>query len=455
MIQNSVLLSIKQKHNYLLGFLLTTVLSYVICTAQVPAQTESLPRQAFWGMGAAIAKPGEAVIRRIDADSPATKAGLKTDDVISQINGKTFSNQREYETLRRTFRSGDTIALRVKRAEQTLDLKMTLVPLPKETIAGADVIYDSATTEQGYRVRTIVTKPQNAAGKIPAIMLVQWLSCSPIEAPLRLTNGWTRVLRGLAEKSGFALVRVEKPGLGDSEGASCSENDLKTDMAAYRAALKKLKTYDFVDQNNVFLLGASLGTALAPIIAEGENIRGLIVSGGFTKTWYEHMLEIERNRLDLSGRTPGEINQAMRPYAEFYTMYLNGKMIPAQIIEKRPDLKAVWIDEPAHQYGRPVVFYHQAQDLNVESAWEKINVPVLVLYGEYDWIMSRADHELIANIVNRKNSGKAKLVILPKTDHSLDVYESREKAFRSEGGKFDESVVQLMLDWLKQNAGRG
>jgi pimeloyl-ACP methyl ester carboxylesterase len=248
---------------------------------------------------------------------------------------------------------------------------------------------------------------------------------------------------------------VERPGVGDSEGPPCADNDLRTDMATYRAALRALKKYDFVDADNVFLFGSSLGGALAPIIAHDEPVRGLIVSGAFTKTWYEHMLEIERTRLALLGRTPSEINEAMRGYSEFYSLYLNQKLTPAEVIRQRPQLAKLWDDEPERQYGRPAAFYHQVQELNVEAAWAQISVPALIIYGEYDWIMSRADHELAAHIVNRRRPGSARLVIAPKTSHSLDVYESMEKAFKEEGGKFDDSMITLIIDWLKDHHNTG
>jgi pimeloyl-ACP methyl ester carboxylesterase len=76
-------------------------------------------------------------------------------------------------------------------------------------------------------------------------------------------------------------------------------------------------------------------------------------------------------------------------------------------------------------------------------------VPVLILYGEYDWIMSRDDQDLIVKIVNKRHPGKAKLILYPKMDHNLDVYETLEKAFRGEGRSFDARVVDLIIDWLK------
>lgn len=427
----------------------------LMCLAPVgwaAAQEGSLPRQVYWGATALFdEKSGAPVVRRVRPDSPAETAGIRPGDLVLQVNGKAPADQPSYNALFKSTRAGEPVELLLSREGRRLGVRLTPVPLPKETLKGVSLIHDSVVTERGHRVRTIVTRPENARGRLPAVLLVPWLSCDSVEWPFGPPHGIARTLHGIAERSGFVLLRVEKPGVGDSEGPDCSTNDLRTDMAAYTAALRALKKYDFVDAGNIFLLGASLGGALAPVIAEGENVRGLIVTGGFAKTWYEHMLEHERTRLALTGQTPAEINQAMRGYSEFYSLYLNQKLAPADVLRQRPHLARLWYGEPGGQYGRPAAFYQQAQELNVEGAWGRVSAPVLVVYGEHDWIMSRADHELIAEIVNRRRPGAARLVVLPKTSHSLDVHDTVAAAFKGEAGRFDEGVVTLMIDWLKGN----
>ena len=42
---------------------------------------------------------------------------------------------------------------------------------PRESYPNVDVIYDSVTAPDGKRLRTIITKPRNAKGKLPVIFL--------------------------------------------------------------------------------------------------------------------------------------------------------------------------------------------------------------------------------------------------------------------------------------------
>jgi len=82
-------------------------------------------------------------------------------------------------------------------------------------------------------------------------------------------------------------------------------------------------------------------------------------------------------------------------------------------------------------------FYQQLQDLNLGETWSAVNVPVLVLHGTTDTIMSHADSVEIANIVNRTHPGYAPFTNIPGTDHLLTIH-----------GKLADSAVPKMLQWM-------
>jgi pimeloyl-ACP methyl ester carboxylesterase len=320
--------------------------------------------------------------------------------------------------------------------------------LEQENLPGCDVRYGSVGTPRGYRVRTVLTRPTGAEGKLPTLVFLPWLSCDPVESP-GPGDGWMQMLHGVAQRSGWALYRVEKPGVGDSEGPPCSQNDLETDLAAFRAALAQVRKLDGVDSSRIVLFGGSIGGALAPVLAAEAKCAGVIAAGGFSRTWYEHMLEIERARLTFEGTPPADVNRAMKGLVTFYDLYLHQKLTPAEVLARRPDLTPLWHDAPDGQYGRPAAYYQQVEDLDVEDAWSRIEVPVLVLHGEYDWIMSRAEAEHAAEIVNARAPGRARLVILPRTDHHFGVYASPLDAYRERGGQVSDEVVTRITEWLR------
>ena len=238
-----------------------------------------------------------------------------------------------------------------------------------------------------------MTRPREAKGKLPVIFVAGWLSCDSVEAPADTKDATGIVFRGLAQMPGFCLFRMDKQGVGDSEG-DCAQNDFEAELAGYRAAFRALGKYDFVDSNQVYILGISNGGGFAPLIPESEaeraRVKGYISVGGWVKTWFEHMLEIERRRFALAGKSPGEVNDRMKGAAALYSEWLiKGRNVEA-IVKEKPELAELWPEgkDVAHLYGRPLAFYEQLQKLNLAAAWSRVKVPALIYTRAI-----RLDHE--------------------------------------------------------------
>jgi pimeloyl-ACP methyl ester carboxylesterase len=330
------------------------------------------------------------------------------------------------------------------------------VSLPRKTGAkdesypGVAVLYDAIRDPGGNRLRVIATHPDDShhpADRYPVIFVVGWLSCDTIEAPPGTKDGTQRMLQAMAQVPGFATVRLEKPGVGDSEG-DCAKTDFTAELAAYRQAFRHLKEYAFVDPEQIFLFGMSNGGAFAPLVTEGTPVKGYVVDGGWIKTWFEHMLEIERRRLVLSGHATSEVNSLMKSEEQLYSAYLLQRQSPREIFAVQPQLKALWEGADDQQYGRPIVYYQQLQDLDLMKAWSSVGVPVLALHGEYDWIMSRSDYELLVDLVNHNAPGAAEFVELPHTGHTFEHYTSLQSAFEGRELSFDAGVAQRVAAWL-------
>jgi pimeloyl-ACP methyl ester carboxylesterase len=412
---------------------------------------DSLRRKGDLGLAVrppAPRKPG-AEIARIRAGSAGENAGLTVGDRILAVDGLSLTDEATLSRVYERLRAGDRVRLTIRRSAHEFDRTVTVPALPQEKIEGLDVVYGSVVSDRGHRVRTILTKPGSASGRLPGLFLVGWLSCDSVESPLGEPDGFARVLRDVMTRSGFAVMRMDKPGIGDSEGPACADTDFETELAAYRSAFRTFAASPLVDPKQIFVMGMSNGGGFAPLVVGDVPVAGFIVSGGWSKTWLEHMLEIERRRLSLSGAEPGEVSRQMKGMAELYDLYLNGRRTPGDIVRERPRLAPLWNDEPAHQYGRPASFFHQLQDANLAAAWQKVRAPVLSIHGEYDWIMSREDHELIASWVNRNRPGAGRFVSIPKVDHGYRRYASPEAAFRNEGGVYAQEVSDTILDWLR------
>jgi pimeloyl-ACP methyl ester carboxylesterase len=329
----------------------------------------------------------------------------------------------------------------------------------RETYPNVDVIYDSVIAPDGNRLRTIITKPHDAKAKLPVIFVAGWLSCDSVEAPRDTKDATGLVFRELAQLPSFCLFRMDKQGVGDTEG-NCEETDFESELGGYRAAFRALKNYDFIDSKRVYMLGISNGGGFAPLVPESQSehaqVRGYISLGGWVKTWFEHMLEIERRRFALMGKRPGEVTDRIKGAEILYFDWLIKHRTVAEIVNERHELAELWPGgkDLNHLYGRPLKFYEQLQQLNLAAAWSHVKVPTLVLHGEFDWIMSSEDSKLIAQYVNANAPGAARFVEVPNMGHTGQHYLSMADAFADKAAPFDPKVIRLMTDWLKEQETR-
>jgi len=303
-------------------------------------------------------------------------------------------------------------------------------------LANAEITNGWITDANGDKLRTFITRPKGVTGKVPAIFFVGWLSCDSMEYADGETDGFGALILRLINQSGYATVRMDKPGVGQSQGV-CAKADFNAELSGWRAAFASMSQYDFIDTDRIVVLGMSNGGGFAPLVAQGHPVRGYIATSTWGRTWYEHMLELERRRLTSSGQTPAQVNDAVKAFAGFYDLYLNRGLTPGQVIAKHPEWKDLWYYERDGQYGRPAAFYQQLQALNLGRAWQEVNAPVLVIYGTGDTIMSRSDSDAISEIVNIAHPGAAENFIFERMTHLFEV-----------DGNFYDALVPKVLSWM-------
>ncbi|HEX8233336.1 MAG TPA: alpha/beta fold hydrolase [Caulobacteraceae bacterium] len=305
------------------------------------------------------------------------------------------------------------------------------------------------------RLRAVVTKPEAARGRVPAILYVQWLSCDSIAIPPQPKDGWELMLQRLVRDSGALVWRTEKRGVGGSDGR-CEALDYETELADHRAALDALRRRADVDPERIVIFGASMGATMAPLLAQGdERLAGVVVWGGGARTWAERTLAFERNRLEF-GDTPaerraGEITARFRLIEDFL---VEGRS-PAELSARDPDLARAWSSmagtDATTMYGRPFAYHHQAQRRDWAAAWAAVRAPVLVLLGENDWFEDAGSAALIGEIVNRTGAKGATVAIVPGLDHHFIRYPDRRAAFRGRGGKADPGpATDRLFAWLRE-----
>lgn len=328
---------------------------------------------------------------------------------------------------------------------------------PLETTVGLETEYGTFQTSSGYRLRTIITRSTGTSRRLPALLVTQAVTCGSMEFPPDVPTS----LRQLALNSGYAVMRVERSGTGDSEGPACNALDYDTEVRDYREAFDALARHTWVNSNQMVIYGFSLGSTTAPLVAQGKRIAGIVVQGGGALTYLERMVNFDRLYFARSGKfSPEEVHERVLRSVRFNQEYLLGRKTPEQVVRDNPDLAGVWesmrgtAEAPPH-YGRAYAWHWQAAQKNFLSAWSTIDAPVLVIHGEYDQFEPRHSHEMIVEAVNALRPGTAMFIQIPKADHSLRVFPSAHAAYQDKGGTTDRALfVVPVLSWLKGIAAR-
>jgi hypothetical protein len=444
------------------------VLAVALSSAAVCAEStvvEGLARQASLGFRTEPEGAGLAV-RSLDVTSAAALAKLADGDVITAINGKTFAKPYVGQEMLGALRGGVPVELAVTRAGARSSLRFTPSPRPLEQISGVETQYGSLKVRDGARLRTLVARRSGLKGSLPPLLFTQWVSCGTLEYRRGSNSG--ELLARFARDSGMALVRVDRAGAGDSEGPPCHQLDYDTEVAHYIDAFDQiLRTNASFDREHIVVMGSSLGSTTAPLVARGleqrgHRIAGVTINGGGAVTYFERMLNFDRFHLERRPEAvqPAEINPKLEQHVLFEVEYLLKGRSPDDIARDSPAMAAVRADTfglgDGEHYGRPYAYHQQAARKNFLEAWTSLErARVLVLYGEYDQFEARHGHEIIAAMVNRVRPGSAEYVEMPRVDHESDLHPTIESAyaFSDRGVPAIEVHLEIVMRWLWASVG--
>jgi pimeloyl-ACP methyl ester carboxylesterase len=431
-----------------------------LCCPAVAAVTgstssNSLPRHPFLGVTAEPAPDHHVRIAKIVPGSAAAGSELTAGDILLAVNGAPVDSVGAFLAGMKSFKSGDRIVCRVLRGPKEMDIDVTLGEMPREQPGDIQVLYDTVDAQEAT-LRSLVTIPIGNTRKLPAILFLQGFDCSSIDWPLPEPN-LNRELIYRLTRAGFVVMRSEKSGVGDSTGTPCRDVGFRDEVSLFTSALRKLKSYDFVDSDNVFIFGHSAGGWVAPLVAAAEPVKGIVVQGTVVRPYAEYFVENWRRNRWLRSQQPdlAQLEDEQRLVAQLLHYLLVENMSVREATAKHPELtviaKKLFPRDDEHLLDlRSLQHFRELNDENVARVWASLDIPVLALIGEFDIRTLPLDHEYIAAIVNARHPGKGSWQLLPKMDHGFALHESLKESVAHEfEGPFDEQVVQQTVKWMQ------
>jgi uncharacterized protein len=433
------------------------------------ANSQNIPRKAFLGLKFAevndsiktalnLQEKAGLVITAITANSTGEKAGLKVNDVLMflNLNNTRLNKIKDYKDAVKDYREKMPIIFSIIRSGENFDLSTDAVGLPYEKSDKYDVIYDEVKFKEGY-LRIITTRPKSP-GKLKTIFFIPGYMCYSLDNIGKHPYG--QVVDKLSEK-GYCVVRVEKPGMGDCYNTpDCFDINYSTELEAFETGFQKMLEYDFIDKDNVFVFGHSLGGYEAPMVDKNRIAKGVIACGTGLKTWYEYILDMFRFQNPISGIDYIENEKIVTDMTKVLYEYLILKKHPKDIVvsdEVKAEMKENLEYTGGEQvWSRNYKFWQELQDLNMPEIWKSVNANVLIIRGEGDFeAFSNKDHEDIVKIVNAYHPGKGKFLLIPNMDHGFATAKDPEESFQKKSipgyyyNNFNDAIIDEISKWIE------
>ena len=382
------------------------------------------------------------LLQKVVPGSSASKAGFTVNDVLVSMNDENIENTGHFLKLLKKHHGGDKIKIGYYRESKLKTSTMTLLPKPMEASNDFDIIYSSVQSGSNH-LRTIITKPKGGS-TYPAVLLVGGVGCYSIDnisaAEIRSIKMWADSLA----RSGFVTIRVEKTGIGDSKGIPCNECDFNTEKQGYLDGLKQLKSLAYVDKEKIFIAGFSIGGVIAPLIAQHEPVKGIIVYGTVGRNWLEYELENAHRQQLLDGASADSIDMYMRAeYIRLYGLFVEKKQ-PEQIVKEHPQTASHLLNYPMR-----IEYFQQVADVNIRTLWMNTKAKVLAMHGSTDFVSSAAEHKLIAETVNHYHPGNATYIEIPNSDHWSLYAETDMASLMQQQTELNPLPLTTSIKWLK------
>jgi dienelactone hydrolase len=349
---------------------------------------DPLPRRGYFGVGLEKAEKGARVFS-VAPDSTAAAVKIVVGDVIEAVDSRPATSPEAVVALIGRHNGGESVKIDLRRDGNHRTIDAILKPYPLEQMANATIQYRSVVALPEVRLRTISSIPSSPSNsRFPAVLLLQGGSCGSIDTPLNPGLGQSGLIHAIGSQ-GFVTMRVEKSGVGDSQGAPCDSIGFKEELAGYQAALASLRSHPSVNPDHIYLLGISLGGVFAPLLAAETKVAGISVYG-------------------TSSGPP-----------------------------------------PAYP-GRSERFFREFASVDVAGAWTKANTRVQVLQGEYDNDPYTNRGVEIVAIVNNSSGGSATFTKLAGLDHCWSRHASLEASINKCGqGQPNTALSESILTFLR------
>ncbi len=293
-----------------------------------------------------------------------------------------------------------------------------------------------------------VTTPTVKGRKHPAIVLIHGSNDED--------RDYLKLWAEMFAAQGFAVLSFDKRGVRDSTGdwKTSGFEDLAKDVLAGVDLLKKRKN---INAKKIGLWGISQAGWIAPIVAaQTKDISFIILHAGAMVTPSQQGLQSIESELQAYGFPAEEITKALAYYKldddftrtgegweKLRKAYMDANKQGAEWLLSEPQPKDFWFRS----------MFRRIMDFDSVPYWQKVNVPVLAFFGEFDrTVPPEPNKTILENTLKKLGNINVETHVLPKANHLFLKSESGVRTEYPALKSFVPEYFTKMTKWLISKA---
>ncbi len=267
-----------------------------------------------------------------------------------------------------------------------------------------------------------------------------------------------RQLALAVSEAGFASLRFDKRGVGESEGdaALASREDLLNDA---RQAIAALRAQPEIDPSRIILVGHSEGSYLAPILAvEDSAISGTVLLAGAARALDAITRWQVESLLALQGVEGATLEVALAQQDQYIAFVKKSQGEWADYTIEDLLAEMPWLTEQgaAQLMVSPLALSWLREHYLAMPAdtIAQLQTPVLIISGEKDLQVPASEAALLGELLANAGNDDVTLLVLSDLNHLLRHHpEEPNLVYRHIDEPVDPRVIEALQNWLTEHFG--
>jgi pimeloyl-ACP methyl ester carboxylesterase len=338
---------------------------------------------------------------------------------------------------------GGSFALNLSRVDR-LPLEVERPQTPVRPFPYEEEEVKFGNTKAGISLAGTFTKPKDG-NNLTAVVLVAGSGRNDRnETPM----GHFLLLSDYLTRHGYAVLRYDKRGVGESEGdyGAATTYDFADDT---KAAMDYLRNRPEINPKSIGIIGHSEGALIAPIIAAGnkEDVAFIIMMGGVGIKGSELLLLQSSKMAVITGIPEDEFAETSRMNRILYEIAGStdsDSVVAQKLREANPGI------ENNNYNGLLMPWYRTFLSLEPDIYLSKVTCPVLAINGEKD-IQCPPEENLAAIEQSLKKAGNKSYVVLtlPGVNHLFQTSETGSPfEYEQIAEIISPDTLELILEWM-------